>query len=74
MTVINESGLYSLILSKQAAERKEVQTLGYIGGKLPAVRQTGAYMTAETDIKNGDVSRYFVCELVRLRDSSRSNS
>lgn len=54
MTVINESGLYSLILSSKLPNAKKFKHW-VTSEVLPAVRQTGAYMTAETDIKNGDV-------------------
>ena len=53
-TVINESGLYSLILSSKLPSAKKFKHW-VTSEVLPAVRQTGAYMTAETDIKNGDV-------------------
>lgn len=52
--IINESGLYSLILSSKLPNAKKFKHW-VTSEVLPAVRQTGAYMTAETDIKNGDV-------------------
>lgn len=47
MTVINESGLYSLILSSKLPSAKKFKHW-VTSEVLPAVRQTGAYMTAET--------------------------
>lgn len=47
MTIINESGLYSLILSSKlpSAERFESWVFDEV---LPAIRRHGAYMTPET--------------------------
>ncbi len=47
MTVINESGLYSLILSSKLPNAKRFKRW-VTSEVLPSVRQTGAYMTPET--------------------------
>lgn len=44
MTIINESGLYSLVLSRQAAGGEEVPAVGD-GRGAPLSRKHGAYMT-----------------------------
>ena len=47
MTIINESGLYSLILSSKLPKAKKFKRW-VTCEVLPSIRQTGAYMTAET--------------------------
>lgn len=49
MTVINESGLYSLILSSQLPAAKKFKRW-VTAEVLPAIRQTGAYATPAADL------------------------
>ena len=47
MTIINESGLYSLILSSKLSTAKRFKRW-VTNDVLPAIRKHGAYMTEET--------------------------
>lgn len=47
MTIINESGLYSLILSSKLPKAKEFKRW-VTSEVLPSIRKHGAYMTEET--------------------------
>lgn len=54
MTIINESGLYSLILSSKLPKAKEFKRW-VTAEVLPSIRKHGAYMTEETLQRARDV-------------------
>lgn len=54
MTVINESGLYSLILTSRKPEAKTFKKWG-TGTVLPAIRKDGAYIMGEEKVASGEM-------------------
>lgn len=54
MTVINESGLYSLILTSRKPEAKTFKKW-VTGTVLPAIRKDGAYIMGEEKVVSGEM-------------------
>ena len=71
MTVINESGLYSLILSSKLPKAKEFKRW-VTTEVLPAIRRHGAYMTEQT-LEEALSSPEFLIKLAtELKDAQRT--
>lgn len=72
MTIINESGLYSLIISSKLPNAKAFKRW-VTADILPAIRKTGGYMTDELLAKyqkDPNVMFAFAEELLKLRDKT----
>lgn len=72
MTIINESGLYSLIISSKLPSAKAFKRW-VTADILPAIRKTGGYMTDELLAKcqkDPNVMFAFAEELLKLRDKT----
>ena len=74
MTIINESGLYSLIISSKLPSAKAFKRW-VTADILPAIRKTGGYMTDELLAKcqkDPNVMFAFAEELLKLRDKTNA--
>ena len=65
MTIINESGLYSLILSSKLETAKKFKR--WVTSEiLPSIRQTGNYISGTSPYSIEDIVRETICQVVPI--------
>ena len=65
MTIINESGLYSLILSSKLETAKKFKRW-VTSEVLPSIRQTGNYISGTSQYSIEDIVRETICQVVPI--------
>ena len=65
MTIINESGLYSLILSSKLETAKKFKRC-VTSEVLPSIRQTGNYISGTSQYSIEDIVRETICQVVPI--------